>query len=105
MTSPERYYGAITTKDMNRLLKFYTLVFRLKVLLPKGLGPNFPIGRVLAIPPLMPERKPVALNINEGFYHFYFQVDEVDGRPSVYWRADGGLHRESTSGRKMGKQS
>jgi catechol 2,3-dioxygenase-like lactoylglutathione lyase family enzyme len=70
---------AITTKDVDRLVKFYTTVFGLKIVPGRGTGTYLSDGHVnLAILPLEPERKTEGPYLKEGFYHFGFQVDDVD---------------------------
>jgi catechol 2,3-dioxygenase-like lactoylglutathione lyase family enzyme len=70
---------AITTKDVDRLVKFYTTVFGLKIVPGRGTGTYLSDGHVnLAILPLEPERKSEGPYLKEGFYHFGFQVDDVD---------------------------
>src|SRR5687768_3060437 len=70
---------AITTKDVARLVKFYTTVFGLKVVPGRGTGTYLSDGHVnLAILPLEPERETEGPYLKEGFYHFGFQVDDVD---------------------------
>ena len=70
---------AITTKDVERLVKFYTTVFGLKIVPGRGTGTYLSDGHVnLAILPLEPERKTEGPYLKEGFYHFGFQVDDVD---------------------------
>jgi len=55
---------AIATKDVERLVKFYTTVFGLKVVSGRGTGTYLSDGHVnLAILPLEPERK------TEGYSH------------------------------------
>jgi catechol 2,3-dioxygenase-like lactoylglutathione lyase family enzyme len=70
---------AITTKDVDRLVKFYATVFGLKIVPGRGTGTYLSDGHVnLAILPLEPERKTEGPYLKEGFYHFGFQVDDVD---------------------------
>ena len=70
---------AITTKDVARLVKFYTTVFGLKIVPGRGTGTYLSDGHVnLAILPLEPERETERPCLKEGFYHFGFQVDDVD---------------------------
>jgi catechol 2,3-dioxygenase-like lactoylglutathione lyase family enzyme len=70
---------AITTRDVDRLVKFYTTVFGLKIVPGRGTGTYLSDGHVnLAILPLEPERKTEGPYLKEGFYHFGFQVDDVD---------------------------
>jgi catechol 2,3-dioxygenase-like lactoylglutathione lyase family enzyme len=70
---------AIVTKDVQRLVKFYTTVFGLQVALGRGTGTYLSDGHVnLAILPLDPERETEGPYLKEGFYHFGFQVDDVD---------------------------
>lgn len=70
---------AIATKDVQRLVKFYTTVFGLKVVPGRGTGTYLSDGHVnLAILPLEPERKTEGPYVKEGIYHFGFQVDDVD---------------------------
>lgn len=47
----------------------------------------------------MPERKPVALNINEGFYHFCFQVDDVDAHQFIGERMGGYIENRQAVGK------
>jgi catechol 2,3-dioxygenase-like lactoylglutathione lyase family enzyme len=70
---------AITTKDVDRLVKFYTTVFGLKIVPGRGTGTYLSDGHVnLAILPIEPERESEGPYLKEGFYHFGFQVDDVD---------------------------
>jgi catechol 2,3-dioxygenase-like lactoylglutathione lyase family enzyme len=70
---------AIATKDVDRLVKFYTTVFGLKIVSGRGTGTYLSDGHVnLAILPLEPERKTEGPYVKEGIYHFGFQVDDVD---------------------------
>jgi len=71
---------ALVTKDVERLVKFYTTVFGLKIVPGRGTGTYLSDGHVnLAILPLDPERKTEGPYLKEGIYHFGFQVDDIDG--------------------------
>jgi catechol 2,3-dioxygenase-like lactoylglutathione lyase family enzyme len=75
---------AITTKDVGRLVKFYTTVFGLKIVPGRGTGTYLSDGHVnLAILPLEPERETEGPYLKEGFYHFGFQVDDVDALRTI----------------------
>jgi len=70
---------AIATKDVDRLVKFYTTVFGLKIVPGRGTGTYLSDGHInLAILPLEPERKTEGPYVKEGIYHFGFQVDDVE---------------------------
>jgi catechol 2,3-dioxygenase-like lactoylglutathione lyase family enzyme len=75
---------AIVTKDVQKLVTFYTTVFGLKVAPGRGTGVYLSDGHVnLAILPLDPERETEGPYLKEGFYHFGFQVDDVDALRSA----------------------
>jgi len=75
---------AICTKDVQKLVTFYTTVFGLKVAPGRGTGVYLSDGHVnLAILPLDPERETEGPYLKEGIYHFGFQVDDVESlRPA-----------------------
>ncbi len=94
---------AIVTKDVQKLVTFYTTVFGLKVAPGRGTGVYLSDGHVnLAILPLDPERETEGPYLKEGFYHFGFQVDDVlcaprarRGAPSAMSTSDRGTGRPS----------
>lgn len=75
---------ALATKDVDRLVKFYTTVFGLKIVPGRGTGTYLSDGHVnLAILPLDPERQTEGPYVKEGIYHFGFQVDDVEALKPV----------------------
>ena len=70
---------ALVTKDVQKLVAFYTTVFGMKVAPGRGTGVYLSDGHVnLAILPLGPERETEGPYLKEGIYHFGFQVDDVE---------------------------
>jgi catechol 2,3-dioxygenase-like lactoylglutathione lyase family enzyme len=79
MTAARIRHIAIVTKDVQKLVKFYTTVFGMNVAPGRGTGVYLSDGHVnLAILPLDPERATEGPYLKEGIYHFGFQVDDVD---------------------------
>jgi len=70
---------AILTEDVDRLVKFYTNSFDLKIVEGVGTATYLTDGHLnLAIIPIGPERKIEGDHLKEGINHFGFEVDSVD---------------------------
>jgi catechol 2,3-dioxygenase-like lactoylglutathione lyase family enzyme len=70
---------AILTEDVDRLVKFYTNSFGLKIVQGVGTATYLTDGHInLAIIPIGPERKIEGNHLKEGINHFGFEVDSVD---------------------------
>jgi catechol 2,3-dioxygenase-like lactoylglutathione lyase family enzyme len=75
---------AILTEDVDRLVKFYTNSFGLKIVQGVGTATYLTDGHInLAIIPIGPERKIEGNHLKEGINHFGFEVDSVDALVSV----------------------
>jgi catechol 2,3-dioxygenase-like lactoylglutathione lyase family enzyme len=75
---------AILTEDVERLVKFYTNSFDLKVVEGVGTATYLTDGHLnLAIIPIGPERKIEGGHLKEGINHFGFEVESVDAMVPV----------------------
>src|SRR5262245_34427455 len=71
---------AILTEDVEKLVKFYTSAFGLKIVSGIGIATYLSDGHInLAIIPIEPERKIEGAQLKPGLYHFGFEVDDVAG--------------------------
>jgi catechol 2,3-dioxygenase-like lactoylglutathione lyase family enzyme len=71
---------AILTEDVEKLVKFYTSAFGLKIVSGIGTATYLSDGHInLAIIPIEPERKIEGPELKPGLYHFGFEVEDVDG--------------------------
>jgi len=69
---------AILTEDVDKLVKFYTTAFGLKVVPGIGTATYLSDGHInLAIIPIGPERKIEGPELKPGLYHFGFEVNDV----------------------------
>ena len=69
---------AILTEDVERLVKFYTNSFGLKIVKGVGTATYLTDGHInLAIIPIVPERKIEGNHLKEGINHFGFEVEDV----------------------------
>ena len=69
---------AILTEDVEKLVRFYTTAFGLKIVKGVGTATYLSDGHInLAIIPIEPERKIEGPQLQPGLYHFGFQVDDV----------------------------
>src|SRR5262249_37845011 len=70
---------AILTQDVDRLVKFYTNSFGLKIVQRVGTATYLTDGHInLAIIPIGPERKIEGNQLKEGINHFGFEVESVE---------------------------
>jgi len=70
---------AILTQDVDRLVKFYTNSFGLKIVQGVGTATYLTDGHInLAIIPIGPEREIEGNQLKEGINHFGFEVESVD---------------------------
>ena len=70
---------AILTEDVDRLVKFYTNSFGLKIVQGVGTATYLTDGHVnLAIIPIGPEREIEGNQLKEGINHFGFEVESVE---------------------------
>lgn len=70
---------AILTEDKERLVRFYTTAFGMKVVEGIGTATYLSDGHInLAIIPIEPEIKVEGSNLKPGIYHFGFEVENVD---------------------------
>ena len=70
---------AILTEDKERLVRFYTIAFGMKVVEGIGTATYLSDGHInLAIIPIEPEIKVEGSNLKPGIYHFGFEVENVD---------------------------
>jgi catechol 2,3-dioxygenase-like lactoylglutathione lyase family enzyme len=75
---------AILTENVERLVKFYTTAFGLKVVEGIGTATYLSDGHInLAIIPIGPERKVEGEKLKEGLYHFGFEVEDIDALKPV----------------------
>jgi len=75
---------AILTEDVEKLVKFYTSAFGLKVVHGIGTATYLSDGHInLAIIPIGPERKIEGAQLHPGLYHFGFEVEDVDALRGV----------------------
>jgi len=69
---------AILTEDVEKLVRFYTETFGLKVVKGVGTATYLSDGHInLAIIPIEPERKIEGPDLQPGLYHFGFEVEDV----------------------------
>jgi catechol 2,3-dioxygenase-like lactoylglutathione lyase family enzyme len=70
---------AILTEDVEKLVKFYTTAFGLKIVQGIGTATYLSDGHInLAIIPIGPERKVETTELKPGLYHFGFEVEDVE---------------------------
>ena len=70
---------AILTEDVDRLVKFYTNSFGLKIVQGVGTATYLTDGHInLAIIPIGPEREIEGKQLKEGINHFGFEVESVE---------------------------
>lgn len=70
---------AILTEDVDKLVKFYTSAFGLKIVHGIGTATYLSDGHInLAIIPIGPERKIEGPQLKPGIYHFGFEVENVE---------------------------
>ena len=70
---------AILTEDVDKLVKFYTGTFGLKIVHGVGTATYLTDGHInLAIIPIGPEREIEGPQLKTGINHFGFEVDDVD---------------------------
>jgi catechol 2,3-dioxygenase-like lactoylglutathione lyase family enzyme len=71
---------AILTEDVEKLVRFYTSAFGLKIVNGIGTATYLSDGHInLAIIPIEPERKIEGNELKPGLYHFGFEVEDVAG--------------------------
>lgn len=71
---------AILTQDVEKLVRFYTTAFGLKIVHGIGTATYLSDGHInLAIIPIEPERKIEGPDLKPGLYHFGFEVENVAG--------------------------
>ncbi len=69
---------AILTEDVEKLVRFYTTAFGLKIVHGIGTATYLSDGHInLAIIPIGPERKIDGPDLKPGLYHFGFEVEDV----------------------------
>lgn len=69
---------AILTEDVDKLVKFYTSAFGLKIVTGVGTATYLSDGHInLAIIPIGPERKIEGPQLQIGINHFGFEVEDV----------------------------
>ena len=69
---------AILTEDVEKLVRFYTTAFELKIVQGIGTATYLSDGHInLAIIPIGPERKIDGPDLKPGLYHFGFEVEDV----------------------------
>lgn len=70
---------AILTENVDKLVKFYTSAFGMKVVEGVGTATYLSDGHInLAIIPIAPERKIDGAQLQPGLYHFGFEVEDID---------------------------
>jgi len=70
---------AILSEDVERMVKFYTNSFGLKIVEGEGTATYLTDGHInLAIIPIGPEREIEGNHLKEGINHFGFEVDSVE---------------------------
>ncbi|MGH7771757.1 MAG: VOC family protein [Candidatus Binatia bacterium] len=70
---------AILTENVEKLVKFYTTAFGMKIVEGIGTATYLSDGHInLAIIPIEPERKVEGDVLKPGIYHFGFEVDDID---------------------------
>ena len=69
---------AILTEDVEKLVRFYTTAFGLKIVPGIGTATYLSDGHInLAIIPIGPERAIEGTQLKPGLYHFGFEVEDV----------------------------
>jgi catechol 2,3-dioxygenase-like lactoylglutathione lyase family enzyme len=75
---------AILTENVEKLVRFYTTAFGLKIVHGIGTATYLSDGHInLAIIPIEPERKIEGPQLQAGLYHFGFEVEDVAGLRDV----------------------
>jgi catechol 2,3-dioxygenase-like lactoylglutathione lyase family enzyme len=75
---------AILTEDVDRLVRFYTTAFGLKIVHGVGTATYLSDGHInLAIIPIEPERKIEGPQLQPGINHLGFEVEDVDALRNV----------------------
>ena len=70
---------AILTEEVDKLVKFYTSIFGLKIVHGVGTATYLSDGHInLAIIPIGPEREIEGPQLRPGINHFGFEVENVD---------------------------
>lgn len=70
---------AILTEDVDKLVKFYTSAFGLRIVHGVGTATYLSDGHInLAIIPIGPEREIEGAHLKTGINHFGFEVEDVD---------------------------
>ncbi len=70
---------AILTENVERLVKFYTEAFGMKVVEGIGTATYVSDGQInLAIIPIGPEGKVEGRTLKAGLFHFGFEVEDID---------------------------
>ena len=70
---------AILTENVERLVKFYTEAFGMKVVEGVGTATYVSDGQInLAIIPIGPEGRVEGRTLKAGLFHFGFEVEDVD---------------------------
>ena len=78
MRDPGIRHLAILTEDVDRMVRFYTNSFGLKIVKGVGTATYLTDGHInLAIIPIGPEREIEGNQLKEGINHFGFEVDSV----------------------------
>lgn len=76
---------AILTEDVEKLVKFYTKTFGLKIVPGVGTATYLSDGYInLAIIPIGPEREIEGPQLKPGINHFGFEVEDVSSVRRVY---------------------
>ena len=80
---------AILTEDVNKLVKFYTGTFGLKIVHGVGTATYLTDGHInLAIIPVGPEREIEGPELKTGINHFGFEVENVEAIRSACSQSD-----------------
>jgi catechol 2,3-dioxygenase-like lactoylglutathione lyase family enzyme len=75
---------AILTEDVDKLVKFYTGTFGLKIVHGVGTATYLSDGHInLAIIPIGPEREIEGQHLKPGINHFGFEVEDVEALRSA----------------------
>jgi catechol 2,3-dioxygenase-like lactoylglutathione lyase family enzyme len=75
---------AILTEDVDKLVKFYTSAFGLKIVHGVGTATYLSDGHInLAIIPIGPEREIEGAHLKTGLNHFGFEVEDVDAMRGI----------------------
>jgi len=75
---------AILTENVEKLVRFYTTAFGLKIVHGIGTATYLSDGHInLAIIPIEPEREIEGPQLQAGLYHFGFEVEDVAGLRDV----------------------